>query len=117
MKELGWFTVLKREPTVVGLVSGRHEMPVDEYVWQGPLSGGLKENLGRLYNEALQWLKKNYRPGTQDVLHLYVTGYTPALTAFLRAWRTHRTGFVNRRLILFHYDMETKTYESEVWRD
>ena len=110
MKGWDWFgLILKREATI-GLVSGRHEMPVDDYVWEGPLTGGLKEHLGRLYAEAVNWLKKNHKG---EEIHLYVTGYSPALTAFLRAWRN----FGKAKLTLYHYDIESQSYEAEVWRE
>ena len=87
----------------MGLIAGRHDMPVDEYIWDGPMEGGLKEHLGRLKQEADDWLEDR----EIKELHLYITGYTPALTAFLRAWNNRG------KLVMYHYDTETKEYLPE----
>jgi len=102
----------------VGLVKGRHELPVDNYVFGEIVhSNGFAELiLNKLVKEAKQWISRNsyVGPGTVE---LYITGFTPALTAFIIAWNYMDVDF---ELIFKHYDNETgdyvsQTYEAEDW--
>jgi hypothetical protein len=96
-----WESILKKA-LKVGLVKGRHDMPVDEYVFDNIPEDSLKNQLPMLKNYAEEWLE-----GREGELHLYVTGFTPALTAFLKAWGNRG------KLLLFHYDRDIDDYVSE----
>lgn len=100
-----WFNVLK-QALKVGLIEGRHSMPVDEYIFESlPIEGSLSEKIPQLTEKAKEWIKSK---GAVDI-DLYVTGMTPVLTAFLRAWG-NQSG-----LSLLHYDAFTKDYWREEW--
>ena len=113
-----WKQILK-ESVKVGLIEGRHEMPVNEYVFQSlPQEGSLADKIPQLQNIAEEWLDNNIG---RDI-DLYVTGMTPVLTAFLKAWNLHKRppphfeiDSIVGPLTLYHYDSSTKTYWTEVW--
>jgi hypothetical protein len=101
-----WFKVLK-QALKVGLIEGRHSMPVDEYIFETlPREGSLADKIPKLTEKASEWIasKGNVK------IDLYVTGMTPVLTAFLRAWG-NQTG-----LSLLHFDASTNDYWREEWK-
>lgn len=105
-----WTDVLKEDKPSqiqVGLIKGRHPMPVDEYVWDKPMEGGMEHNLSILKGEAMKYLEG--RIGKE--IHLHITGYTAAVTGFLKAWNA--TDNPKGKLLLYHYDIDTKSYWSE----
>ena len=100
-----WFNVLK-QALKVGLIEGRHEMPVDEYVFETlPMEGSLADKIPQLKELAEEWIESK----GNTKIDLYVTGMTPVLTAFLRAWGN------KSRLTLLHFDNSTKEYWREDW--
>jgi len=101
-----WFSVLK-QVLKVGLIEGRHPMPVDEYVFETlPREGSLAEKIPKLTDIANSWIESK----GDAKIDLYVTGMTPVLTAFLRAWG-NKAG-----LSLLHYDASNKDYWREEWK-
>ena len=67
--------------------------------------------------EARYWMNRNL--AGVDRLELYITGFTPALTAFLIEWNKLEP---ECDLVLMHYDNETgdyvgQTYESEILKE
>jgi hypothetical protein len=106
-----WMDILKKT-LKVGLIEGRHEMPVDEYIFQSlPQEGSLKDKIPQLQAQAQDWIEDK-GPTSVD---LYVTGMTPVLTAFLKAWNRWVKAPEWGTLTLYHYDISTKTYWSEEW--
>ena len=102
---MNWFNVLKKV-LKVGLIKGRHEMPVDEYIFDTlPMEGSLADKIPQLKEKAQEWIISK---GDVEI-ELYVTGMTPVLTAFLRA-RGNKKG-----LTLLHFDLSTKDYWREEW--
>jgi hypothetical protein len=100
-----WFSVLK-QTLKVGLIEGRHPMPVDEYIFESlPREGSLAEKIPKLTEKANEWIKSKGKVKVD----LYVTGMTPVLTAFLRAWGNQEG------LSLLHFDASTKEYWREEW--
>lgn len=100
-----WFDVIK-DITRVGLVKYRHlDMPVDDYIWEELPIGNLRVQYPLLEKHVEKWIEEK----DVDELHLYVTGFTPALTTFLRIWDKRS------KLILYQYDSNTKEYEAEPW--
>jgi hypothetical protein len=65
---------------VCGLVAGRHEMPVSQYIWDAaiPSEDAMKRNC--LYNHITEVM-----PGDVEIIDVYVTGFTPGLLALV-AW-------------------------------
>ena len=84
----------------VGLIAGRHPLPVEGYVWKDAIEE--PTDFVALENQAANWIHDvvSYDLGTQpaDVLYLYVTGLTSALTCSSRSgitsvitWRSSRS--------------------------
>ena len=51
----------------------------------------------------------------KEVLHLYVTGFTPALSSFLIAYNRLMHYERPSKLILYHYDRDSGSYLSQPW--
>lgn len=103
----------KGEEINVGLCGpGRHEMPVEEYIFpqivENPLD--FKSNA----EVAQEWLFEV--DDSIGVVNLYVTGLTPMLTAFLDAWYRGRfnnmagEGPLMPDVRLYHFDRESQQY-------
>jgi hypothetical protein len=109
-----WFDIIKRELNV-GLISDRHEMPVDEYLIQGPVRGLFASQGDKLYNEFWAWLNKNHE--RFDVLNVYMTGYGIARDAFLEALVKFNKGKVleSKKIYLFNYDQASRKYVKRRW--
>jgi len=99
-----WFDVIK-DITSVGLIRSRHDMPVDDFIWDELPKGSLREKYPLLEKHVEKWIEEK----EVEELHLYVTGFTPALTTFLRIWNNRS------KLVLYQYDSGTGEYEAEVW--
>ena len=92
---------VKVDADVYGLVSGRHAMPVDEYVFDGI------EDMFKFFNlevEALSSIKK-----TSDLLVLYVTGLTVATISVINVAK--KLGY--KDVVLKHYNRDNGLYESQ----
>lgn len=100
----------------VGLIAGRHPLPVEGYVWKDAIEE--PTDFVSLENHAANWIHDvvSYDLGTQpaDVLYLYVTGLTSALTSFLKVW--YNLGYhMADHLVLMHYDRELEAYVPQQW--
>jgi hypothetical protein len=86
----------------VGLVVGRHDIKdVTDYIFTDSTLTLDPKSLRDLAVDGLNRL--DVKSG--DTLNLYITGFTPALTA------TIRVAFKNGILLnLFHFDVTTKSY-------
>tara|TARA_R110002020_G_scaffold21086_2_gene71607 strand:+ start:221 stop:556 length:336 start_codon:yes stop_codon:yes gene_type:complete len=101
-----WINELKADKIIkVGLIKGRHELPVDEYIWDKVEEGSLSEILPTAKNHALQWL--NSKEFTE--LHLYPTGFGGYMTAFHWAWNNYKNKS-GKKLIIHDHDKTTETY-------
>lgn len=92
---------VKVEADVYGLISGRHAMPVDEYVFDEI------ENMFSFFNlevKALSSIEK-----TSDLLVLYVTGLTVATVSVLNVAK--KLGY--KEVVLKHYNRDNGLYESQ----
>lgn len=92
---------VKVEADVYGLVSGRHAMPVDEYVFEEI------ENMFSFFDlevKALSSIEK-----TSDLLVLYVTGLTVATVSVLNVAK--KLGY--KDVVLKHYNRDNGLYESQ----
>jgi len=86
----------------IGLVKGRHEMPVSEYVFE-QLEDVL--DFDGMYKHALETLRG------VDHVDLYVTGLTAATAAVIRACYEYKCG-----LVLWHYDVASGEYKHQFIR-
>lgn len=93
----------------MGLVKGRHEMPVKMYVFN-EIENVLDFN--KLENEAWNVLQIIFQVEEDDneakELHLYVTGLTAATVAVINAARSLEIG-----VVLYHYDIVAKSYKAQ----
>lgn len=92
---------VKIEADVYGLISGRHAMPVDEYVFDEI------ENMFSFFDlevKALSSIEK-----TSDLLVLYVTGLTVATVSVLNVAK--KLGY--KGVVLKHYNRDNGLYESQ----
>lgn len=92
---------VKVEADVYGLISGRHAMPVDEYVFDEI------ENMFSFFDlevKALSSIEK-----TSDLLVLYVTGLTVATVSVLNVAK--KLGY--KEVVLKHYNRDNGLYECQ----
>lgn len=82
----------------VGLIKGRHNIPVDKYIFDKIKDVTDQETL---MNTAYHFIKKI----DTDILEIYVTGLTVALIATLNVCR-----LLGIDVVLYHYDRETNSY-------
>lgn len=92
---------VKVEADVYGLISGRHAMPVGEYVFDEI------EDMFRFFDlevKALSSIEK-----TSDLLVLYVTGLTVATISVINVAK--KLGY--KDVVLKHYNRDNGLYESQ----
>jgi hypothetical protein len=100
---------MKKIAKKMGLVMGRHQMPVGKYVFEE-----IKDVLdfNKLEAFALLALQNEFDvEGDDDAdseLHLYVTGLTAATVAVINAARVLDIG-----VILYHYDRDSDEYKAQ----
>ena len=94
-----------RMEAVAGLCEGRHEIPgVDDYIF-GEIEDPM--DFEDLEYRAAEWFEEA-KKAEVDVVKLYVTGLTPALTSVIKMCAIrHLT------LMLMHYDRESNTYKAQ----
>jgi hypothetical protein len=96
----------------VGLIKGRHELPVTNYIFEGDIANPLAfGDLFRLANrrviEIVGAEGDNFNL-KEDKLVLYVTGLTQATAAVINACINNKV-----RLDLAHFDRDTNTYKMQ----
>nr|DAY36426.1 MAG TPA: hypothetical protein [Bacteriophage sp.] len=92
---------VKVDADVYGLVSGRHAMPVEEYIFTEI------EDMFSFFDlevKALSSIEK-----TSDLLVLYVTGLTVATVSVLNVAK--KLGY--KEVVLKHYNRDNGLYESQ----
>lgn len=94
-----------RTEAVVGLCEGRHEIPgLEDYIF-GEIEDPM--DFEDLEYRAASWIEVA-KKAEVDVVKLYVTGLTPALTSVIKMCAIrHMT------LMLMHYDRESNTYKAQ----
>lgn len=92
---------VKVEADVYGLISGRHAMPVDEYVFDEI------ENMFSFFDLEVKALSSIGK--TSDLLVLYVTGLTVATVSVLNVAK--KLGY--KEVVLKHYNRDNGLYESQ----
>lgn len=98
----------------LGLCKGRHDMPVDGYVFDEipePTNTAALEK--EAYRSIFKYATERSWTTTGDIgsgltVNLYVTGLTTALIAVLNVCRKN-----NIKVMLWHYDRETGHYFSQ----
>ena len=119
----------------IGVIAGRHEMPVDKYIFSGELSSeeitnpkGLeiiaKKNFEAIMSELLVSREEceinNSEYGTDSYstyklypvdVELYVSGLTVAVIAAAKAVKA----IINGNVVLMHYDRESDSYFNQIF--
>lgn len=99
----------------IGLFTGRHEIinEAGEAVTFG-LFNDIIINMDfyRLEQHAAAFLTANK---DEEIINLYVTGFTPALTSFLIAYNRLTVHERPSKLVLYHYDRELGHYVPQPW--
>lgn len=89
------------EADVYGLIDGRHEMPVKNFILEKIVFGPTSYH--DMEKAAVKTLESQK---TNDSLIIYVTGYTPATIAAINAAKT--VGY--NQIILKHHDKDSGLY-------
>lgn len=92
---------VKVEADVYGLISGRHAMPVEEYVFDEI------EDMFRFFDLEVKALSSVEK--TSDLLVLYVTGLTVATISVINVAK--KLGY--KDVVLKHYNRDNGLYESQ----
>ncbi len=98
----------------VGLCKGRHEIKnangevIDKYIFghiENPLDFGALEGMADIF------IQEELEQDHIDVISIYITGLTPALTSFLAVakWRPEI------KITLMHFNRDTGGYEAQYW--
>ena len=111
----------------IGTVQGRHEMPVDYYVFDEidpndvfnfPIIQGIAiGNVMRIFDREIPTLEESYGEKITIRIELYVTGLTSATICVLNSisMLTRKDSFRGEvRVYAMHYDRETGEYCSQV---
>ncbi len=91
-----------------GLCKGRHEMPVDEYIFPQVIDD--PTDLDSLERTCEDFIRGKVREGYRGFV-LYVTGMTVCLTTFVKVLGTNPFGYAS--LTLRHYDAKSGEYYSQ----
>lgn len=113
------------EKLTVGMISGRHELPVEQYIFNEAIDGldfsrisrtireFLRENcnihiadFGCCVNQAADCDTPHYKGGVELVV--YVTGFTPVTAALV-----YECAIYGINLTLMHYDREENDYKPQ----
>lgn len=94
-----------RGVAIAGLCEGRHEIPgVDDYIF-GEIEDPM--DFDDLEYRAGMWVEEA-KKAEVDIIKLYVTGLTPALTSVIKMCSIrHLT------LMLMHYDRDSNSYKAQ----
>ena len=87
----------------VGLIKGRHTLPaeVKDYIFEHDIPQDHITDAGYMSDIAEGFLRR-FKPHT---LEIYITGFTPALCAVLKACKSY-----NISASCWHYDREGRTF-------
>ena len=84
---------------IVGLIKGRHEMPVENYIFENEIKDVF--DFVSIENQIENFIKEN----KANKLIVYVTGLTCVTSALIKVCNKY-----NIKLILMHYNRESNNY-------
>ena len=95
---------IKEKKIQVGMFTGRHDIPVDKYIFNGEYSASPRE-----YTRVLKDANEFFKSLESDIviIDIYVTGLTIGIIAIFEVY--HNLG-LELDLNLFHYDLDTGEY-------
>lgn len=87
----------------VGLIKGRHSLPAEvrDYIFEHDIPQDHVTDAEYMSDIAEDFIR-HFKP---QFLEIYVTGFTPALCAVLKACRAY-----NISVSCWHYDRESRTF-------
>lgn len=90
----------------IGTCSGRHEMPVNEFIFNNAV-----EDVTDItsINSTVKSVLDSKLGDDKNIIHLYVTGLTVLSMAVVKYCIDNQIS-----LVLYHFDMATKSYYSQV---
>ena len=97
---------------------GRHPSPAEHIVFPEGIPEDKMNDYNQMRVHCSLWLKKTQaNPSPHFDMELYVEGFTPALIAFLKAWRAFYGPATagSPTIYLMHYQPDG-TYRSQKWR-
>jgi len=99
----------------VGLIRGRHEMPVSEYVLHGPVES--PNDFRHLESVCKAFLHEHVIGVPDRTVVLHVTGLGQAVTSFLKMWTWAVAHHPDRMplLELAHHDRDSGSYLRQPW--
>ena len=90
----------------IGTCSGRHEMPVNEFIFNNAVEDVTDvESI----NNTVKAVLDAKLGDDKNIIHLYVTGLTVLSMAVVKYCVDNQIS-----LVLYHFDMATKSYYSQV---
>jgi hypothetical protein len=93
---------------VLGLVKGRHDLPVADYIFNHVKDVLSFDKLQKEAYQKLEKLMKNLEEN--DKIVIYVTGLTAATIAVVNAWLQFR---IQPGLVFCHYDRENGNWKEQ----
>lgn len=102
----------------LGMIKGRHEMPVDTYIIDTEITDVLDfETIERLVDEGLSKTLPLIGFLLTDDVEIYVTGLTSVTIAIVNWINNHLILRNNLPKVYFmHYDMATKVYKAQQYK-
>jgi len=97
----------------VGLIRGRHPMPVDGYVLDAPVSD--VHAYTEIERRGREWLHESVIGTDLQTVVLYPTGLGTALTSFLKMWVWAKEHHVMPMLQIAHHDRDLGDYRVQPW--
>ena len=94
----------------IGLVKGRHDIPVSHWVFEEEIPEDKMSDYGWMRKVCWDFLEAN--GPVVMAWRLYVTGFTPLLVAFLDTWNQ----WIDDTLTLMHYNPKTQEYHEQIWK-
>ena len=89
----------------LGLVNGRHNMPVEDYIFEGEIKDPLN------FTEMATVIENRFKElqiQEEDEVNLFVTGLTAATVEVINTCKKH-----NITLYLYHYDRDSNNYRKQ----
>ena len=90
----------------IGTCSGRHEMPISDFIFEGAVED--VTDITTINNTVKSVLDAKLGDD-KNIIHLYVTGLTVLSMAVVKYCIDNQIS-----LVLYHFDMTTKSYYSQV---
>ncbi len=97
----------------VGLVRGRHPLPVDKYVLDAPVSD--VHAYSEIERRVRDWLHESVIGTDLHTVEIYLTGLGSAVTSFLKMWVWAKKHHVMPLLQMAHYDRDLDGYRMQSW--